>query len=243
MSSADFDLISWSTKSAADLYANFHNAENSSNAVISGTNNLIHVIENPMLVTEAERYIAKRLESMKEGEVEAIALWKPNAFKKHTINVAVMIPGEEIPATGRFETIEKFIVEKACLKEGERATNIKIISETPKYVSTVLPVAEKKTMYYIIGGGVSANDVLRGVVQGYGTRMEARTALKKILSRSRSTKINLTVSEDFEIIGITRVSTAKAQLSKLAVRAKLDIVTVDPSRPRDGWIFYGRATA
>lgn len=246
MSSVDFDAIVWSTQNSTDAYKKLYDQDRRDNGAatvgIGSTDGLFHTINSPVLISEAEKLIPIQLELMEKGEAAAIGIWKPNAFKKHTVNIAVLIPGNEIPASNRFEAIENAIIAKAGLKDGEQATNIKIISETPKYVSTLAPATEKKTEYHIIGNGISANDVLRGATRGFATRTAAKAELKKILNRSRPTKFNLPVLESFEIIGITRVCTAKAELSKLAVRAKMDIVSVDATRPRDGWIFYGYGT-
>lgn len=240
---ADFDNVVWTTDTAANAYKKLRDGDRKVNGEFSGTigstDSLGLVISAPILISNAERHAVDRQMVLNEGEVEAIAVWKPNAFKKHVVNVGVIIPGSDIPAINRFEAVEKALIAKAGLKDGERAINIKILSETPKYVSTVMPSEEKKTLYYIIGNAVDTINAVNGTARGFETRTEARAELKKVLSRSRSTKFNIPTVEDFEIIGVARVAKAKAELSQLAVRAKLDIVTVDPNRPSDGWLFYG----
>lgn len=243
MSSADFDTVAWNSGPAIDLYPILRNKDRNETGETSGTigstENLSLIISAPVLISEAEKYVASRLPSLSEGEVEAIAVWKPNAFKKHTINVATIIPGSDIPASNRLEAIEQAVIAKAGLKAGERAANIKILSETPKYVSLVETSEHKETLYYIIGNGIDANAVLNGETEGFISRAAAKAELKNVLSRSRSTRFHLPIAEEFEVVGITRVAKAKTELSKLAVRAKLDVVNVDANRPRDGWLFYG----
>lgn len=240
---ADFDTVVWGTGSVTDTYTKIRDNDRKENGEFSGTigstQNLGAVISAPHLMSDAEKHAVSRQMVLTEGEVEAIAVWKPNAFKKHVVNVGVVIPGSDIPGTNRLEIIEKALLEKAGLKPGERAINIKILSETPKYVSTMVPAEHNKTSYHIIGNGIDANAILKYSNKGFDTRTEAKAELKNILSRSRATKFNLPVTESFEIIGITRIVKAKAELSQLAVRAKLDVVTVNPDRPRDGWLFYG----
>lgn len=240
---ADFDTVVWGNGEVADVYKKLRDKDRQVNGEYSGTigstENLGLVISVPNVMADAEKHAVDRQMVLNEGEVEAIAVWKPNAFKKHVVNVGVIIPGSDIPEFNRLESIEKALIAKAGLQPGERAINIKILSETPKYVSTMVPAEYKRTSYHIIGNGIDANAILQYPNEGFVTRTEAKAKLKNILSRSRATKFNLPVTENFEIIGITRVVKAKAQLSQLAVRAKLDVVTVDPNRPRDGWLFYG----
>lgn len=243
MSKADFDIIEWSKDTATDAYNRLYKLDrkkNFSNGISIGvTYGLTHINGKPMLMPDTDKYITQRLQNMVPGQVEAIAIWRPHAFKKHTLTVTTLIDGETLPETGQLEVIEKALLEKANLGENEKATNIRIISETPKYTASVIPFGGSKTLYHIIGNGISANDVLNGLTTGYETRTEAKAELKKIMSRSRSTKFNLPLTEEFEIIGFNRVATAKAKLSKLAVRAKMEVFIVDENRPHDGWIFYG----
>lgn len=236
-------MVVWDKDSAARIYSREHDFDRDENGYYGGgigsTDGLLRSFSTPVTLRDAYKHGASRTEAyLRKGGVEAIAVWKDESLKSRLTKVSVMISGEEVAKLGRWEAIEAAIEAKTTLKPGEKISKYSITAETSKYTSSMTSVSGSKMKYYIIGDGLSTTGVLKNS-KGFDTRTEAKAALKNHLSRIHDNTFGLPAEENFEIIGVTKVSEAKAELSKLAVRADVTIVTVDPAKPYDGWYFYG----